>query len=505
MRRQPPALLLLTIAVVLLLTASPAVGDTIYFKNGTSIEVANAREIEGYVVYNAGKEVYKVPRSQVERIVKSRPAFSDIKVEKVRSGQAISMPAGSEDFFRTGPPGAGKADSAGELPESATKPTGQASEPEPVRLSPSELAQIEKQAHPLQAAGAYFSAARYELGQQNPEQALAYLKRALTLVPDHPRLQEWQAHALLQLNRYAEAADVAQRATRADPKSATAFRLLGSALYEMEKTNDAVAAWRRSQALSPNPNVEKLLAKAERDANVEDKLRNSESTHFSLRYEGPAISVALQRGILPTLENQYLELRSTLGNAPPHNLLVMVYGNQTYQDVTEGPEWAGGEYDGRLRIRARGVDTLTPDFARTLKHELAHSFIGYMTKNRCPGWLNEGMAQMLEPRQWTQRAPELLAAFQAKKAFPLQALERGFGRFGEEDAHLAYLQAVATVEYIRSRHGMNSLLGLLEEMGRGVPHQQALRNVLRMDYEDLDKEVAEHWQRTYGKQAAGRR
>ncbi|HSA92805.1 MAG TPA: hypothetical protein VLE48_07325, partial [Terriglobales bacterium] len=70
MRRQPPALLLLPIALVLLLTASPAAGDTIYFKNGTSIEVANAREIEGYVVYNAGKEVYKVPRSQVERIVK---------------------------------------------------------------------------------------------------------------------------------------------------------------------------------------------------------------------------------------------------------------------------------------------------------------------------------------------------------------------------------------------------------------------------------------------------
>jgi hypothetical protein len=182
----------------------------------------------------------------------------------------------------------------------------------------------------------------------------------------------------------------------------------------------------------------------------------------------------------------------------------MVYGNQTYQDVTEGPEWSSGLYDGRLRVRAGGATAIT-QIAGTLKHELAHSFIGYMTRNRCPGWLNEGLAQMLSSRESSYRAPELLEAFQDKKHFPMKTLEPNFGRFSGQQAQLAYLQSLATVEYLRSRHGMNSLLELLAEIGRGAAPEQALRNVLRMDYEDLDREVAEHWQRTYGKPGAGSR
>jgi len=53
-------------------------------------------------------------------------------------------------------------------------------------------------------------------------------------------------------------------------------------------------------------------------------------------------------------------------------------------------------HDGKLRIPVSGVQSVTPELARVLKHELTHSFISQMSSNRCPTWLNEGIAQMEE-------------------------------------------------------------------------------------------------------------
>jgi len=65
-------------------------------------------------------------------------------------------------------------------------------------------------------------------------------------------------------------------------------------------------------------------------------------------------------------------------------------------DVTRAPSWSGAINDGKLRIPVSGVQSVTPELARVLKHELTHSFISQMSSNRCPTWLNEGIAQMEE-------------------------------------------------------------------------------------------------------------
>ncbi|MGD0899900.1 MAG: tetratricopeptide repeat protein, partial [Thermoguttaceae bacterium] len=69
-----------------------------------------------------------------------------------------------------------------------------------------------------------------------------------------------QAKAAYQAARFAEARDLATKATETDPKNPEVFLLLGKALYQLGELDDALAAWKRTLALAPQePFAAKML------------------------------------------------------------------------------------------------------------------------------------------------------------------------------------------------------------------------------------------------------
>jgi len=84
------------------------------------------------------------------------------------------------------------------------------------------------------------------------------------------------------------------------------------------------------------------------------------------------------------------------------------------------------------------MNSVTPELSRVLKHELAHSFINQVSGGRCPQWLNEGIAQALEPKSLSSRGRRLA------ELFPIPA-PAGLGEIGAEieerlAAHAALLR-----------------------------------------------------------------
>src|SRR5207342_2089604 len=94
----------------------------------------------------------------------------------------------------------------------------------------------------------------------------------------------------------------------------------------------------------------------------------------------------------------YDALVRDLGSPPRDNILVTLYIEQAFFDVTHAPSWSGAVNDGKLRIPVSGLSSMTSELARVLKHELAHSFVNQASGGRCPTWLNEGIAQAVEPK-----------------------------------------------------------------------------------------------------------
>jgi tetratricopeptide (TPR) repeat protein len=490
------ALVLGCVAVGVSLVCAPAAADTIYLKNGTSLVVDRAREKDGQVEYVMGGTTYRVPKNKVERIEAGGAAAIPLSITK---SNAVPPPAGA-----SGRPGSQPDLRIPELdlpaPPPSQQPANSALRQQILNLGQVDtrtLAALEQSGNADLAAAANLEAARVEAERGDFDRASRHVDRGLTFRPEHPILLLSQAVLLLRAGRPMDAVRSAERGARAASDSPDAYGILGYAYYKAEKPAQAIRAWKRALELHPDEGLRAYLQRVERETAVEENFREQESSHFSLRYDGRGTSLSLQRQLLSTLEAQYRELNREFDYAPRENIFVILYTQKAFFDVTEAPLWSGGGYDGKLRIPVEGVENMTPMLERVLKHELAHSFVSHRTNGRCPMWLHEGLAQMMEPRSLREGAA-LAEVFKARKHAPLRVLEGGFGRLSPQQAHLAYAESLAVVEYLRSRYGMSDLLRLLDRLATGASPEAALRATYQMDYEDLEAQLGAYLAKNYG-------
>jgi hypothetical protein len=216
-----------------------------------------------------------------------------------------------------------------------------------------------------------------------------------------------------------------------------------------------------------------------------------------LKYEGKQTSAAFRRALVETLESEYNDLVRDLGVAPRSTIAVILYTDQSFFDVTQAPSWSGAVNDGKLRIPIDGVATVTPELARVLKHELAHSFINQISAGRCPHWLNEGIAQAMEPKSISD-GRRLATLYTAQRQIPLNTLEGSFMRFSTVEAYVAYMESLAAVQYVADTYGMSDVLRILQRIGEGSSAEAALRATIHSDYGRLEEEVGKYLADKYG-------
>lgn len=366
------------------------------------------------------------------------------------------------------------------------------------RIDADALKEVERQGVPARSAAANFIAAQFEERQNNVQAAARYLQAALLFRPDEGVLLENYAAVLLQLNRPAEAVSFAERAARSGPPSAEAFALLGFAYYRNDRNRDAIAAWKKSLELGPNAQVKALLARAERESAAEAEFREQESSHFLLRYEGSQALDSLRSDILSVLESQYNILQNDLGMAPRNSISISLYTEQAFFDVTQAPAWTAALNDGKIRVPISGLTAVTTDLNRVLRHELTHSFIAQITHGNVPTWLNEGVAQLEEPASVSRVGPRLAAVYASGSQIPLNQLERSFMSYSTPEAMVAYAEALAAVECIRSKYGIGDLSRILQRLGDGESIESALRNTIHSGYAQFEGDLAEYLKHNYG-------
>jgi len=351
------------------------------------------------------------------------------------------------------------------------------------------LSEIERDGDGRTTTNAYFLAGVIEAQHGDMADATTYFERAVSLRPTDPVLLQWQAIALSSLGRYRDAISVLTRAAELKSDSAQIFQFLGLAQYDAGYTSDAVTSWETALKLSPDAMTQRLLHKAERELEIEQRSRQRQSSHFTLQYEGDKTSPELQKALLQTLENQFRDLSREFGYEPGESIIVILYTQKDFFDITDAPSWAGGQNDGKLRIPIRGASDRMSELDRVLKHELTHSFVRGLAGPRCPLWLNEGLAQMTEPRTSAPYARILGPLFEQHKQIPLSVLEGSFTRFSDIQAQVAYAESLSAVEYLRERFGMNDVLEILRSIGSGSSPEDALHHGTGMDYPTLESKI----------------
>jgi hypothetical protein len=141
---------------------------------------------------------------------------------------------------------------------------------------------------------------------------------------------------------------------------------------------------------------------------------------------------------------------------------------------------------------------MTSELARVLKHELAHTFINQLSGGRCPPWLHEGIAQLLEPKSLGSEGRQISQLFKTQRNIPLNALEGSFMRFSGVEAYVAYAESLAAVAYIKDAYGMGDIQRILQRLSEGSSTEAALRATIHSDYGQLESEVAKYLGDKYG-------
>lgn len=461
--------------------------ETIRLKNGQSIVADNVREKDGKVEYDIGDNTYRIPKSLVEKIESSVPELRDPNLVTPPAAARPQTPA--ELTMKTAPPVPANA-STQELRVQSNDPALKVVHDGKVDLDI--LNQLDSAGKPDSAAAGYFLAGRFENDQGDRDTARRYFERAMGYAPDNAVILTHYAAMLVQTGRAREAINYAEHATQVAPDSADAQAILGYAYFGSDRSRDAIAPWERSLQLRSDEKLSALLEKTRRELSIEANFTEHDTGRFTLRYQGSATKENLRQQIVSALDKDYDELSLDLGISPLQNIPVIFYTSQAFFDVTQAPTWTGALNDGKLRIPIQGIEFVTPELARVLKHELTHSFINQASSGRCPQWLNEGIAQMEEGRTLGGRGFRLAQLYRENSQVPLQALEGSFMKFSNTEALVAYDESLLAASYIRDTYGTGDLRRLLERMGQGGSPEQAMRDILHLDYAQFERELGSY-------------
>ena len=212
--------------------------------------------------------------------------------------------------------------------------------------------------------------------------------------PDNRDAAVVRTSALLALNQFDRALEVAEGALRAHPKDHELLWLAGLADYRLDDSRNAVTYLKSALEVKDDPAVRRMLAKVEREAASDKSSEKSYGTRFLLRYEGQVANPELARQMVAVLEEEFSRVSFSLGCHADSRLVTIVQTKDAYRQTTGGPDWSGGQYDGKIRVPlvtgSRGIDS---KLRRVFAHEIVHACMANL--GSWPAWLHEGFAQKL--------------------------------------------------------------------------------------------------------------
>ena len=259
-------------------------------------------------------------------------------------------------------------------------------------------------------------------------------------------------------------------ALRYAPRLTPAALLLGEVLYASGDLAAAVSTY--EHALTFAPDHQALLARLERwrkELTLHDRFAQKLGDHFTVLFEGPA-EADLARKAVETLEAAYWRIGSALNTYPTGVITVVLYTREQFRDITQSPDWAGGAFDGRIRVPVQGAMSNVREFERVLAHEFVHALVRTLVPRGVPQWLNEGLAMNFDGTELAAMTARLGGAEQVPD---LQRLERSFAGLDRAAAGVAYARSATAVKTLLDEAGAVAVAAILADLGRGLPFAEA--------------------------------
>jgi len=279
-----------------------------------------------------------------------------------------------------------------------------------------------------------------------------------------------------------EARTALQEAVRLNPKLTAAALLLGDVTYRMGDLEMAVRTYEAALEVEPNnAQIQGRLESWRKEAALHRGFQQNLSPHFTVLFEGPA-EQRLAAAAVDALEAAYWRIGTALLAYPPTVITVVLYTDEQFRDITRSPTWAGGVFDGKIRVPMRGALNDPRQLEKVLAHEFTHALVKSLAPRGVPTWVNEGLAVVFEmgDLKWAERL-----ARQAPSLVPLPRLHDGFLSLPAEQVPLAYAESALAVQMLIERGGIPALTALLQDLAEGQEFSQAFERRVFLSYPEF--------------------
>jgi tetratricopeptide (TPR) repeat protein len=282
---------------------------------------------------------------------------------------------------------------------------------------------------------------------------------------------------------------------------AEALARLAQEEYEVFETR-SLAIEHLTQAVELAPERSELVKLLERwlaEEEVEGDFWTDRSLHFRLSYDGDREEL-LGRGydlVLKTLEDAYSEYAALFGIRPAEGdeplIEVVLLQRAEFSGLTGLGHWAGGAYDGRIRVPITNLAAEQQRLVSVLRHELVHAFVRSAGGRSVVGWLNEGLAEWLEEPAGAARDAAVERARRGAAGAPLRSLDELGGSLAAlgsvEEIRAAYSQSLALVGWIEHWYGERVLFAMVAGCRSGASVAESFEDQTRVSLSQVLKDL----------------
>ena len=293
---------------------------------------------------------------------------------------------------------------------------------------------------------------------------LKYNKRFLTIIG---MCYYWMNENEEAVSFLKEADDLEYYPYRTKKFLALAYYRLNDLAISLEYAEDAIEYGQDGE-------LKQLIAKLKREENVMKGYKDLGTENFLIQFSREEHDET-RTIVSDYLKEAYKEIGKELDYFPKKQFVVILYNERDFFDVTRAPGWAGGLYDGKIRLPVRGLSGPNDILRNVIFHEFTHALVSEITQ-KCPLWINEGLAEYFSSDETN---------LNIEKPIPLKYLEKGFPSGNVAFISLAYRTSHSAVSYMIDKYGMYSILELLENFGEGMDINKAFESVLYISYDDF--------------------
>jgi tetratricopeptide (TPR) repeat protein len=303
------------------------------------------------------------------------------------------------------------------------------------------------------------------------DKAASAFREALTMRPRDPELNMGAGMAAHLQGRDQDATSFLQKALQAEPTLIQAATLLGQIAYRVGDLDLAIKTYEAALKHAPgNPELKQRLDAWKNEASTYSSFQSVKDDRFVVMFEGP-VEQKLASRATTVLGNAFWRIGKVIGAYPSNSINVILYTQKQFHDITGAPEWAGGGFDGQIRLPVKGALQNLPEFDRLLTHELTHAMLRSVASRNLPAWLNEGLAMHFEGYD----AAAVERALARYRLFvPLSALRNSFGRLNERQATVAYAESFFAASVLMERISAVGIAQLLQDLDAGQSIDQAV-------------------------------